>query len=257
MKTVPMTVMAYEGPVLRAYLSMMRREGLKPETILLMVHTRNPSSQKTLGRLLPSAIRNWYCERYQETAFNFWPRRLSKSHPELVNAIADQLGEVVERPNQLIREMLGRFRYENYAARVDRVMITGLRDTALASAIRSLDPKTVLFTGGGIVPPALLASPGTRFLHVHPGRLPHVRGADGLLWSMLVRGQPGASCFYMNEGLDTGNLLLDMDFPAPKFKSPVKDRPDDQTLYRALYSYYDPLLRAELGVSAGCEIFKE
>ena len=246
MKTIPLTVLAYEGPMLRAYLTMMRRSGFQPEAILLMVHTHNPATKKPLGRRLPGPMRKWYCERYQEVAFNLWPRRLSKSHPAMVDAIAGRLEEFVDQPGELIREMVGRFRYDDYAARVDRVMVSGLRDPSLAEAIRTLDTKTVLFTGGGIVPPSLISSPGTNFIHVHPGHLPFVKGADGILWSMLVRGQPGATCFIMNEGLDTGSLIVAQDFPAPNIKISGSDRPDDQTLYRATYSFYDPLLRAEL-----------
>jgi hypothetical protein len=245
MKTIPITVLADEGPMLRAYLSVMRREGLRPEAILLMVHSRHPTTKSPLGRRLPIPLRRWYCERYQEAAFNFWPRRLSKTDPALVDAVAGQLEEFLERPDELIREMLGRFRYDDYALRVDRVMVGGLRDPSLERAIKSLAPKIVLYTGGGIVPPSLISCSDTRFIHVHAGHLPHVRGADGVLWSTLVRGQPGASCFFMGEALDTGPVLRAQDYPAPTFKI-TGVRPDDQTLYRALYSYYDPLLRADL-----------
>ena len=245
MKTIPITVLADEGPMLRAYLSVMRREELRPEAILLMVHSHHPTTKTPMGSLLPSGFRRWYCERYQEAAVNFWPRNLSKSDPALVSAVADQVGEFLERPDELIREMLGRFRYEDYSPRVERVMVSGLRDPSLERAIKSLTPKIVLFTGGGIIPPSLISLPNTRFMHVHAGRLPNVRGADGVLWSTLVRGRPGVSCYFMGAALDTGPVLRVQDYPAPTFKiSGI--RPDDQTLYRAHYSYYDPLLRADL-----------
>ena len=245
MTTVPITVLADEGPMLRAYLSIMRRHGFRPKAILLMVHSRHPTTGKPLGSRLPGALRRWYCERYQEASFNFWPRRLSKSQPSLMDAVAGQLEEFIRQPRELVGEMLGRYRYEDYADRVERVMVTGMRDASLEPAIKSMAAKMVLYTGGGIVPPSLLSSPDTRFVHVHAGRLPHVRGADGVLWSTLVRGQPGASAFFMSESLDTGPVLMARDFPAPRFEV-AGERPDEQTLYRALYSFYDPLLRADL-----------
>ena len=106
-----------------------------------------------------------------------------------------------------------------------RVVVGGLCDPSLERAIKSLAPKTVLFTSGGIVPPSLTSCPDTRFMHVHAGRLPHVRGADGVRWSMLVRGRPWASRFFMGEALDTGPVLRAQDYPAPTFKIPGV-RPD-------------------------------
>ena len=32
-------------------------------------------------------------------------------------------------------------------------------------------------------------------------------GADCMLWSALIFGYPSASCFYMDEGKDTGNIV--------------------------------------------------
>ena len=99
------------------------------------------------------------------------------------------------------------------------------------------------------MPRELFEIPGIRYLHVHPGHLPEIRGADGFLWSLLVREMPGASCFYMNAGLDMGDLIITENLPAPIFKLPKNiTRPDDQILYRILFSYCDPLLRADVFV---------
>jgi hypothetical protein len=72
-----------------------------------------------------------------------------------------------------------------------------------------------------------------------------VRGADGLLWSTLVRRRPAVSCFYMAPGLDTGDVIDTQEFSPIRFE-PAGDLPDDATLYRVLYAYVDPLLRAAL-----------
>jgi len=95
------------------------------------------------------------------------------------------------------------------------------------------------------LPPALLATPGLRLLHVHPGHLPEVRGADGLFWSVLLRGRPGMSCFYMAEGIDTGDLVVAEDLDAVAIPLPDDARPDDHALYQMVFSFIDPLLRAE------------
>ncbi len=248
-RTLPLTVLAYEGPCARAYLAAMRRAGLRPERIVLLVLSEHPASHKPVGRWFPGRLRSWYAEKTQEHALNFWPRRLLASHPDLTRSIGAGLEPILERPADLIREMYGPFSYEKYANRVERLVVRDLRDEALRQHLASSGSTTALFTGGGILPTGIIDLPGLRFLHVHPGHLPFVRGADGLLWSMLVRGQPAMSCFHLAAGLDTGDVVAIRDYPPLSFDIASHVRPDDQTLYRAIFAFIDPLLRADLLVN--------
>ena len=175
----------------------------------------------------------------------FWPRQIRRQHPKLYSAIAEGLSSLIDEPREKLDTMTSAFRWEHYSDIVDRAMVRNYSDPAVLRSIENAPSGPVLFTGGGIIPSALIGS-GARFLHVHPGKLPHIRGADGLLWSTLVRGRPGAACFYMNVGIDTGEIIETVDLPAIAFEISRIDRPDDQTLYRSLFSFYDPLLRAKL-----------
>ncbi len=249
MKTLPLTVLAYEGPCLRAYLAMMRRARLMPSRLLLLVLKCHPLSGKPVGRWLPGSLRMWYARKSQELALNYWPRRIKAVHPELVRAMATGLSPMIDNPGELIDETLGPFSFERYAAAVDCVAVDNLRDPAMRGPLVKAGPGTVLFTGGGILPSTVIDLPGLRFLHVHPGHLPDVRGADGLLWSMLVRGRPAMSCFYLANGIDTGDIVAVRDYPRLRFDLTGMTRPDDQTLYRAIFSYCDPILRADLLVN--------
>jgi hypothetical protein len=269
---LPLTVLAYEGPCLRAYLAMMRRAGLRPQRIVLIVLSEDPTSRKPVGRWFPGCLRTWYAEKAQDLRLNYWPRRIAKSHPQLVSAMVSGLQTSIDRPAALIQEMYGPPRYEAYCERCERVVAPQLNDDAVVEALRSMAPGNVLFTGGGIMPSRIIDLPGLRFLHVHPGRLPDVRGADGLLWSTLVRGRPAVSCFYMNAGLDTGEVIATREYPAMTASCATGSlsasvgtgglsictgeqaasgtgRPDDQTLYRAIFGFIDPLLRADLLVN--------
>jgi hypothetical protein len=62
---------------------------------------------------------------------------------------------------------------------------------------------------------------------------------------MLVRGRPGASCFYMDAGIDTGRILFTKEFDKPYLPClhPYLER-DSETIYRALLHGFDPHLRA-------------
>ena len=246
MRTLPLTVLLAEGPIGRAYLVTLRRAGLRPHTILLMVSRTHPATRKPVGRWLPGGVRLAYAERVQESALNYWPRRIRQTSVGLYSAMVAGVEPWCAAPGAVLEEMFAPMRYEAYAERVERVGVDTLVDPALQTALARMEQPTVLFTGGGIVPGALLDMPDCRFVHMHPGHLPDVRGADGLLWSVLVRGRPGVSCFYMAKGLDTGDVIAAEEQHLVPFELGEQPRPDDQTLYRALFAYCDPLLRAQL-----------
>lgn len=243
MKSLALTVLVHEGPMARAYLAGLAQAGLRPAAALVMAYTQKPDGRPAGGRLLPPRLRLAYLRKQREVAENFWPRQLRRAQPDLYALMTRTIGDGLGVDGATFEAVLGRFDYARYVDRVIPVLVRGLDDPVLCQAVADLEHRTLLFTGGGIVPATLLSLTGVRILHVHPGRLPHVRGADGLLWSTLVRGRPGASCFYMAAGIDTGAMVTSCDFRPLAFPLPPGRRPDDLTLYRALFSYYDPLLR--------------
>jgi hypothetical protein len=245
-KTIPLTVLAHEGPGARAYVSMMAEAGFRPSAIIVMVasHGEFSGDGKKIGRLLPRFWRLKYASRVQELRRMYWPRRIRRQHPDLYASIAAGLSSIVDDSKRILDSISGPFRYEDYSDDVSRVMVRDYRDPHIARSLAGVLPAPVLFTGGGILSSDLIQL-GPKFVHVHPGNLPNVRGADGLLWSTLVRGRPGAACFYMNAGIDTGEIIKTTDSPIVKFSVTDSKRPDDRTLYQALFSFYDPLMRAK------------
>jgi hypothetical protein len=226
---------------------MMAAAGFRPSSIIGMISTHGEAGgdDKRVGRMLPGFLRSKYAGKVQEVRRMYWPRQIRKLYPELYGAIAEGLSSVIDDSVKLLDKITGPFRLEEFSDDVSRVMVRDYRDPVVLEAVQNAPAATILFTGGGILPASLVGA-GPRFVHVHPGNLPHVRGADGLLWSTLVRGRPGAACFYMNEGIDTGEIIESKDLPPTTFEISEVARPDDQTLYRALFSFYDPLMRASV-----------
>ena len=247
METIPLTVLSHEGPGSRAYLVMMAEAGFRPSSIIVMVasHGEIGSNGKRVGRFLPNALRLRYANMVQEIQRMYWPRRIQKKHPALYEAILKGLSPLVEDPRQKLDAITRKFNWNLYSDSVNRVAVKNYRDKGVQQAIQKDDVEKVLFTGGGILPKSLVES-SKKFIHVHPGKLPYVRGSDGILWSTLVRGRPGAACFYMSEGIDAGEIIDTHDLPATTFEISEFERPNDQTLYRAIFSFYDPLMRAKV-----------
>lgn len=243
-RTIPLTVLVWEGPQARAYLVSLRRAGLRPQRIIVMLGNKIASTPLGANPLLQKVA-----EQRQDKSNNFHAYAIRKQHPQVVAAIGEAMNAVVPNANAFIDEMFNDFRYETYADDVIRIVAAKYGDDAVREALTSTPAKTVLFTGGGLVPKSVFAIPGIRLIHVHTGFLPHVRGADVLLWSMLVRDRPGVAAFFMTPGLDDGDVLATKELEPLNIELPTHIRPDDDTLYRALFCFIDPLIRADLLVN--------
>ncbi len=243
MMTLPVSVLAWEGPQARAYLAMMRRHGMQPERIILMV--RDLAAERR-GRDARSGPARWLAARRQDRAHNFHPYAIRRRSPELVDAIAEALAPQIDDPQGLYRDMYERFDYADFAPDVVRIGANSYRDPGLRKGLERIRPGLTVFTGGGLVPKSVLSIDGLRLLHIHTGLLPHVRGADVLLWSMLVRGRPAASAFMLVPELDEGDVVAAREFAPLRVRLPAEVGADDDTLYRATFSFIDPLLRADL-----------
>ncbi len=125
------------------------------------------------------------------------------------------------------------------------ITIDHINDEKLIRFLRdSVDEKYIIFCGGGILRKQILNS-GKRFIHVHPGIVPEVKGADGLLWSALLYDQIGMSAFFMNQGIDTGDIVKARSYTIPDLDLGVV-RSSSKAVKDLLINYIDPHYRAEL-----------
>jgi hypothetical protein len=239
-----LTILAVEGPILRAYASALRHLGVRPRRVIAIAPRSDPITRKEVGRWLPNNLRAIYAARIDDARQNYWPRRLKRTAPGLVEAMSELLAARFPYFKGFFDALEGPSNYRGWAETDDTLLADGLGDPALADTLAGAG--TVLFTGGGRVPTSLLAIPRVQFLHIHPGLIPYVRGADGLLWSTLVRGRHGRTAFLMTPDLDAGPIVHAEEVEPMRFFLDGRTRPEDQVLYRALYSYYDPCFRAEL-----------
>ncbi len=103
-----------------------------------------------------------------------------------------------------------------------------LRRPAVREAIAALRPEiglSVLFAY--ILKPAFLRVFPRRVVNLHPSLLPYNRGAYPNVWSIIERTPAGASLHYLDEGVDTGEIIAQKE---------VEVEPVDtgETLYRKL-----------------------
>lgn len=228
MKTIALAILAFRGgcPVTEAYLCALKAHGLKPAVILAVDYVGEGARSARLERFLGTRLAAKLLRR--------WRNRSVRIAPDLVQKLQDGCSTKL---NPGIEP-----RFEDFAERVVRLTVRDYSDPRLRKAMRACGADAFLYCSGGRVPAAIF-SEGFKILHIHPGVVPHVRGSDGLLWSIVARDKPGASCFYMNAGIDTGQLIATSEYPLPRWQGLNAD-PD--ILYNALIYCYDPHLRASL-----------
>lgn len=113
------------------------------------------------------------------------------------------------------------------------------------AALRARPEPLVIFSGrGGAILRAGVLGLGKQFLHVHGGWLPDYKGSTTNYYSLLERGECGASAILMTADIDSGPILARRRFP----------RPNDP---RALDYVLDPLFRARVLLDALERIARE
>jgi hypothetical protein len=242
-KILPLTVLFYEGPIARAYLETIYHLGFRPQRIINLVSERDVATKRPIGQWLPQMLRKRYAYGVQRQKIHFWPNKLRRSLSGFVNSIQKSVSSCFNFPEETIRGAYELKPLAFYGDTIENVLINSLADDRLLRYLKDFPSEMILFTGGGIVPRKILGIEGTRFLHIHPGYLPYIRGADCTLWSHLLNDHFSASCFYMAPGIDTGDIVC----PSwlPKLRLPeYRNKLDSATYYRAVFSFIDPWVRA-------------
>ena len=82
-----------------------------------------------------------------------------------------------------------------------------------------------------------------KFIHIHPGFLPEIKGADGSLWHIKEQSNIGVSSFIMNKKIDEGAIIEREKLLLPSFLLKNYENINIKTIYRLWFSFFDPLLR--------------
>lgn len=240
---LPLTVLFWEGPIARAYLATLKSMGLRPEKIIHLVSRNDLSTKKPVGRFLPGVMRLAYAQSKQKNSIHHWAAVLKKNETSLYQQVRNTVETGLAFSAAVVDDALALGDLAGYSSNVETLMIDNLADEALYARLAALPETRILFTGGGIVPKRLLHLPALKFIHIHPGYLPEVRGADCALWSQLMLGRTSATCFYLAPGIDDGDVILPGYLPSLDFNMASADI-NLKTLYRVTYAFFDPWIRA-------------
>jgi hypothetical protein len=217
-----------DSPVAAAYLSVLRSRGLVPARLIRAMPAR--TWKRRARSLLSSTVGS--LSRVIGAG-----RRAKPALPIRAEIFRRAPGDP---PVSAIRAFRGR------SAPIE-VRANNINDERLVAEIAGCNPERVLFTGGGIVRARTFERTGGNWLHMHPGRLPGVRGADGFFWSVLLHGHPTVSAIYQDAGIDTGGVLIEKHFERPEMDAErVAELGSHrhEIVYRTILNLYDPWMRA-------------
>lgn len=104
-----------------------------------------------------------------------------------------------------------------------------LRDESVIELIKSLNPDVIAVVAyGKLLPREVLEIPRLGCINLHGSLLPKYRGAAPIQWTVLSGDAVGgATTMYMNEGLDTGDMIL-------KYETPVGEDETSEELFDRL-----------------------
>jgi Formyl transferase len=214
-----------------SYLKHLKKNGIKLDRIIVI--NLLSKSRKLKKYRFPLIVNRLIATFVASVKFTILKKKLKKIHDEMINF--------------LDYEDLYNFSKKNfyeYSREVCFMNVNGINDSKLIEALTVFPEEYFIFSGGGILRKRILQT--KEFLHVHPGIVPEVKGADGLFWSMLLRNKVGMSCFFMDSGIDTGKVLFQKEYKYKTMnflKEYLHRGYSYDDLYKSLLYFYDSNVR--------------
>lgn len=234
-QTLDLTIIADRNCVTSAtYLAYLQDHGYKPNRIILCDFLYEPQFFNWKDKLRFKLSKSLY-------------KRYAKRHTITIPShIKEYCHEIQSSFDIKVELDLHNIEYNNYCHDVISLPLWNYKDKVLHNILFENKNTHYLYTGGGIVPREIFDN-NIKILHIHPGIVPHVRGSDGVLWSLIERKKLGYSCFYMNAGIDTGSLIMQKEYQQQQFAAlqPLYEENTSEIYYAILLSY-DPHFRAKL-----------
>lgn len=235
LQTLDLTIIADRNCVTSGtYLAYLKHYGFKPSRVILCDFLYEPQLFTWKDKLR---------YRLSEKLYKHYAKPHKITIPE---HIKEYCHEIQSSFDVKVTLDLDQVVYEDYCDNIVAAPVWNYKDRALQEILFQNKDTHYLYTGGGIVPQNIFDN-NVKILHIHPGIVPYVRGSDGVLWSLIERKKLGYSCFYMNAGIDTGNLIMQKEYDQKQFPTlqPLYEENASEIYYAILLSY-DPHFRARL-----------
>lgn len=170
---------------------------------------------------------------------NYWPLKFLQEKEYLF--LSHQIEDYFNFPRNFCKEM---YVFKNIYNVSKKKLFTNskkINDERSIEIIKKCESDILLNTGKQIYKKILDLN--KKFIHIHPGFLPEIKGADGSLWHIKEQSNIGVSSFLMNKKIDEGLIIEREKLLLPNFSIKNYENLNIKTIYRLWFSFFDPLLR--------------
>lgn len=140
--------------------------------------------------------------------------RLINSKDHQVTGVFTQIAKAKNRGLDIIKSPI------HYLASQHNIQVytpSTLKNDEVISLINSIEADVIVVVAYGfLIPEAILRAKKYGCLNVHPSSLPRHRGAAPLQYTIMAGDSESSVCIMqMDEGFDTGDIILQQKFPIP------------------------------------------
>ncbi len=217
----------FENPISRSYLKICNIRNFKFKKIIVL---RKKS-------FLPKSVTNIY----SFNKMNYYPIQFLKK--KTYSSIASQISQFFSYPNNFFEEVYKNNSIENYGEKIDFINTDNINSETFIKSLREDSNLIYLNTGKKIYKNSL--DYNFKIIHIHPGYLPNVRGADASLWNIKKLNCFSATSFFMSKKIDDGQILNKSIYEYPKVKLENFNNIQTIELYRFWFSFIDPIIRSK------------
>ncbi len=231
-------MLATNHNVCKAYLARLEQLGVMPERIVFFQPVARNRARRVLS-YVRSRARSVRSKNFSLSARSQPSRNLGLLRRSLTG-FCETNGYVFPNYSRAVEAVV-----KNHPD-IHHVASPTINDHDVIEAIAGCSQRFVIFCGGGILRKKILSLP-KQFIHIHPGVVPDVKGADGILWSSLVHQRIGMSAFFMNEGIDTGDIIATREYDIPVIVDDKTQADDNEgRIADFIVNEVDPIFRADL-----------
>ena len=238
--TLPISLLMHEGPIARIYLGLFYEYGFRFKRIYFLNYQNDNIKKKKIAPFLPTFLKKIIAKQIHSYQLNYWVHYLKRKYPYLYLEITKKFSKKLKIKINVYEHLFKLKKMNEYCLDYKELFLKNFLEL---NKVFLKNKENFLFSGGGILPKKLFENKHTNLIHIHPGFLPNIKGADGLLWSIKKRKKLGVSAFIMNEKLDCGDIIIRNNINFPKITKKILHL-ENKTIYRLIFSFIDPLLRA-------------
>ena len=186
------SLLFYDNPISRSYVSELIKNNVRVENLIFIVKPEFKYFPYWYSSYLTYLRNNYYALDYYRN------KKLIKLRKNIL--------EELNFDNDFYENMYNFNNVKKFQNKIIYVTAKNINDNKIIKLINNIKSDYIIFSGGGILKKEILNTE-PKFVHIHPGYLPFIRGADAILWSIKKYHEFASTSFILSENIDAGQII--------------------------------------------------